>query len=175
MVSDLRVRRAQTSRFSTDGGLLTRFIREKLAQHVEPTRLGTPRGAPIGCSRKKMTAALFALTHADVKQTAKEVRQEYEIWCRDSGVRFPLSARKLAARLEARGCRQHRGHAGTRFWEGIRSARRVTQVTRVTSSSGTPFTRFRRTKVLRSDVTDVTRVTVGGGREQQSPYTGFPR
>jgi putative DNA primase/helicase len=56
----------------------------------------------------------------DGELPASMLRQEYEIWCRDSGVRFPLSARKLAARLEARGCRQRRGHAGTRFWEGIR-------------------------------------------------------
>jgi hypothetical protein len=60
-----------------DDGLLTRFIREKLARHVEPTRLGTPRGAPVGFSRKKMAAALFALTSADVKQTAKKVRVSY--------------------------------------------------------------------------------------------------
>jgi hypothetical protein len=77
MVGDHSVRRAQNPRLSGDGGLLTRFIREKLAQHVEPTRLGTPRGAPIGFSRKKMTAALFALTRADVKQTAKDVRVSY--------------------------------------------------------------------------------------------------
>ena len=77
MVGDHSVRRAQNPRLSGDGGLLTRFIREKLAQHVEPTRLGTPRGAPIGFSRKKMTAALFALTRADVKQTANEARVSY--------------------------------------------------------------------------------------------------
>ena len=51
---------------------------------------------------------------------ASMLRQVYETWCRDSGVRFPLSPRKLAARLEARGCRQRRGSAGTRFWEGVR-------------------------------------------------------
>ena len=37
----------------------------------------------------------------DGELPASMLRQEYEIWCRDSGVRFPLSARKLAARLEA--------------------------------------------------------------------------
>jgi putative DNA primase/helicase len=51
---------------------------------------------------------------------ASMLRQVYETWCRDSGVRFPLSPRKLAARLEARGCRQRRGSAGTRFWQGLR-------------------------------------------------------
>jgi hypothetical protein len=71
------IRQLQTPRFSTHGGLLTRFIGEKLAQHVEPTRLGTPRGVPIGFSRKKMAAALFALTTADVKETAREVRVSY--------------------------------------------------------------------------------------------------
>ena len=51
---------------------------------------------------------------------ASMLRQVYETWCRDSGVRFPLSPGKLAARLEARGCRQRRGPKGTRFWEGLR-------------------------------------------------------
>jgi hypothetical protein len=77
MVGRQGSRQAQTPRFGVEEGLLTRFIREKLAQHVEPTRLGTPRGAPIGFSRKKMAVALFALTSADVKQTAKEVRVSY--------------------------------------------------------------------------------------------------
>ena len=97
MVGDHSVRRAQNPRLSGDDGLLTRFIREKLAQHVEPTRLGTPRGAPIGFSRKKMTAALFALTRADVKQTAKEVRVSYGLvrkW------RTEAAFKRLVERLE---------------------------------------------------------------------------
>jgi hypothetical protein len=77
MVVGQPIRELQTPRFSTDGGLLTRFIGEKLAQHVEPTRLGTPRGVQIGFSRKKMAVALFALTTADLKETAREVRVSY--------------------------------------------------------------------------------------------------
>jgi putative DNA primase/helicase len=48
------------------------------------------------------------------------LRKGYEEWCRDNGVRFPLSARAFAARLEARGCRSRRGGGGTRLWQGIR-------------------------------------------------------
>ena len=51
---------------------------------------------------------------------ASMLRQAYETWCRDSGVRFPLSARKVAARLEARGCRSTRVAGGTRLWQGLR-------------------------------------------------------
>jgi putative DNA primase/helicase len=47
------------------------------------------------------------------------LRQAYEEWCRESGVRFPLNPRKVAARLEARGCRSKRV-GGTRLWQGIR-------------------------------------------------------
>ncbi len=52
--------------------------------------------------------------------SARMLRQAYEEWCRDQGIRFPLSARKLAARIEARGCRSRRAAGGTRLWQGIR-------------------------------------------------------
>ena len=60
-------------------GLLTRFLRERLAGHAEPTRRGTPRGALIGFSRKKLAAALFAVTNTDVKATAKELGVSYGV------------------------------------------------------------------------------------------------
>src|SRR5262245_24948671 len=70
-------RRTETHRFAVGEGLLTRFLRERLAGHEEPTRRGTPRGALIGFSRKKLAAALFAVTSADVKATAREVGVSY--------------------------------------------------------------------------------------------------
>jgi hypothetical protein len=60
-------------------GLVTRFIRHTLEQHVEPTRRGTPRGAPVGFSRKKLAAALLTLTSADVKQTARAIGVSYSL------------------------------------------------------------------------------------------------
>jgi hypothetical protein len=83
--------------FRGEDGLLSRFIRHRLAQHVEPTRLGTPRGTPVGFTRKKLAAALAALTSADVKQTAAEVRVSYGVvrkW------RTEAPFRRLVERLE---------------------------------------------------------------------------
>ncbi len=51
---------------------------------------------------------------------ASDLRREYDGWCRDNGVRFPLSATDLAARLRARGCTAHRGGGGVRIWRGVR-------------------------------------------------------
>jgi putative DNA primase/helicase len=50
---------------------------------------------------------------------AGDLRRAYEDWCRDAGVRLPLGARQLAARLEARGCRQRRTKEA-RLWQGLR-------------------------------------------------------
>jgi hypothetical protein len=86
-------------------GLLTRFIREKLAQHVEPTRLGIPRGAPVGFSWTKMAAALSALTSADVKQTAKEIRVSYGVvrkWRTEAG--FKVLVERLEDEFVERFC-----------------------------------------------------------------------
>ncbi len=97
MVEKSGSRGTETPRKKTDDGLLIRFIREQLAQHVEPTRLGTPRGAPVGFSRKKMAAALSALTSEDVKQAAKEVGVSYGLvrkW------RTEAAFKALVARLE---------------------------------------------------------------------------
>src|SRR5262245_35287962 len=79
MASAPASRRTETHRFAVGEGLLTRFLREKLAGHVEPTRQGTPRGVPVGFSRKKLTAALFAVTSTDVKPTAREVGVSYGV------------------------------------------------------------------------------------------------
>jgi hypothetical protein len=46
---------------------------------VEPARLGTPRGAPVGFSRKKLAAALLTLTSRDVKRTAKDLGVSYGV------------------------------------------------------------------------------------------------
>ena len=97
MVTGRQARRPAIHRFAVGDGLLTRFLRDKLAQHVEPTRRGTPRGAPVGFSRTKLAAALFALTSADVKQTARELRVSYGVtrkW------RTEAAFQALVARLE---------------------------------------------------------------------------
>lgn len=79
MVARRGPRQLRAPRGSRSDGLLSRFIREKLAQHVEPARQGTPRGAPVGFSRKKLAAALGALTSRDVQQTAREVGVSYGV------------------------------------------------------------------------------------------------
>jgi hypothetical protein len=41
--------------------LLARFIEDKLANYVEPTKKGTPKGEPVGFSRTKYKATLYTL------------------------------------------------------------------------------------------------------------------
>jgi hypothetical protein len=84
-------------RLAGTDGLLTGFIGEQLVRHVEPARLGTPRGAPVGFSRKKLAAALFALTSRDVKHTAKDLGVSYGVvrkW------RTEVAFKALVERLE---------------------------------------------------------------------------
>jgi hypothetical protein len=84
-------------RLAAADGLLTGFIGEQLVRHVEPARLGTPRGAPVGFSRKKLAAALFALTSRDVKHTAKDLGVSYGVvrkW------RTEVAFKALVERLE---------------------------------------------------------------------------
>lgn len=53
--------------------LLNSFIREKLASYVEPQRKGTPKGEPIGFTKKKYHAGLQMLTSCLQKDIAKYV------------------------------------------------------------------------------------------------------
>jgi putative DNA primase/helicase len=49
-----------------------------------------------------------------------DFNRRYAAWCRDAGIRHPLSLREIAARLEQRGC-GHRIVRGNRRWTGIRT------------------------------------------------------
>lgn len=61
-------------------GALGGFIQRKLREYVEPSREGTPKGEPIGLSKKKYHAALLAgLTSLDLKQVAREVHVSYDL------------------------------------------------------------------------------------------------
>lgn len=60
-------------------GILGGFIGQKLRQYVEPERAGTPKGTPIGLSRKKFHAALLALTNIDLRKQAKVIRVSYGV------------------------------------------------------------------------------------------------
>jgi putative DNA primase/helicase len=51
-----------------------------------------------------------------------EIRDAYETWCKDNGIKHPLSMAEIGRRLAARGCKQaSSGHA--RAWSGMRLAR----------------------------------------------------
>jgi hypothetical protein len=60
--------------------LIPRFIRSKLADYAEPTRKGTPKGEPVGFSKTKYCATLYALRDKvlsggeDLKAQAKELK-----------------------------------------------------------------------------------------------------
>ena len=51
--------------------------------------------------------------------SSKSLREAYESWCHENGVRKPLIARDLAERLRARGC-THRRTGRARIWQGVR-------------------------------------------------------
>src|SRR5262245_44256487 len=60
-------------------GVLGAFIQDKLKDHVEPTRAGTPKGEAIGLSRKKFYAALLSLTSLDLRKQAKVIGVSYGV------------------------------------------------------------------------------------------------
>lgn len=56
--------------------------------------------------------------------TSKELREGYEAWCRENGVRHPLTSKELGARLRAKGCEQGKlGTCRARSWRGLRLLR----------------------------------------------------
>lgn len=55
----------------------------------------------------------------DYRISRKQLREAYEEWCRDEGVRHPLGPKKLHERLRERGCREAAVN-GTRYWDGVR-------------------------------------------------------
>lgn len=53
------------------------FIDSKVNEYVEPSRQGTPKGDPIGFSRKKYIATLGMLTNQKLKDLAKSIGVSY--------------------------------------------------------------------------------------------------
>ena len=51
---------------------------------------------------------------------ASELRDAYEAWCEDRGIRKPLTGQELGAKLTAKGAESKKGHAGRRYWQGVR-------------------------------------------------------
>jgi hypothetical protein len=60
-------------------GILGGFIVKKLQEYVEPTRAGTPKGQPVGLSRKKFHAAILCLTNVDLRKQAQIIRVSYGV------------------------------------------------------------------------------------------------
>lgn len=50
---------------------------------------------------------------------ATVLRDAYESWCREQGIKHPLSGKDFGARLRERGCEPTKSN-GARFWRGIR-------------------------------------------------------
>lgn len=55
--------------------------------------------------------------------TAADLRDAYERWCREQGVRVPLAAGELAKRLGDRGANASKGAQGRRVWRRVRLQR----------------------------------------------------
>ena len=56
---------------------------------------------------------------ADEKVSRDEFRRSYEDWCKSEGIRTPLAARDVAARLRERQCTDGKSD-GKRVWKGVR-------------------------------------------------------
>lgn len=57
--------------------LLQQFIADKMGAYKEPTRKGTPRGEPIGLTKKKYCTVLLCLMGVPLKEIAKSVKVSY--------------------------------------------------------------------------------------------------
>ena len=57
--------------------LLQKYVDKKIANYVEPSRLGTPKGDPIGFSKDKYSATLYMLYHLPLKAIAKNYNFSY--------------------------------------------------------------------------------------------------
>jgi putative DNA primase/helicase len=49
-----------------------------------------------------------------------ELREQYETWCSDRGIRRPLTVQEFSKKLLEKGCETHKGDHGRRFWLGVR-------------------------------------------------------
>jgi putative DNA primase/helicase len=72
------------------------------------------------------------VVEAQAETPAKRLRDLYEEWTKENGVRNPISGRAWADRLRAYGCVSAKGTGGTRLWKGIRPL----QEDEVASNSG---------------------------------------
>lgn len=50
---------------------------------------------------------------------ASRLREEYEGWCRATGLKYPITGKAWAAALRGLGCANRRGHGGVYWWDGI--------------------------------------------------------
>jgi len=49
-----------------------------------------------------------------------ELRELYESWCEDRGIRKPLTGQEFGAKLSSKGAESKRGTQGRRYWQGVR-------------------------------------------------------
>lgn len=89
------------------------------------------------------------------------LRAAYLDWAKENGIKFTLSTRGLAEKLEARGCDARRGSGGARFWLGIGLLDPPSDASDASDAISQTFPyKGLPEKVMKSDVTHVTRVTL---------------
>ncbi len=59
--------------------LLTTFIENKIKDYQEPTRKGTPKGEPIGFSKKKFAAALNLISNVYLYTFGDDLEVDYQV------------------------------------------------------------------------------------------------
>jgi hypothetical protein len=59
--------------------LLTTFINDKIREYQEPTRKGTPKGEPIGFSKRKFAAALLKISDSPMINFYHQIKVDYQV------------------------------------------------------------------------------------------------
>ena len=67
----------QKGKLIVSEGILSDFINEKAISYEEPSRMGTPKGQPVGFSLPKYSSALLMLTSLSLKEIADKLVISY--------------------------------------------------------------------------------------------------
>lgn len=108
-------------------GILNWCLQGLTAYYASGKRLAKPGRVSVATGTYRTisdTIAYFLATECtldpDGMISRLALREHFEKWCEEEGIRRPISARKFAVALKSHGIRNGTKYAGERFWTGIR-------------------------------------------------------
>lgn len=108
-------------------GILNWCLQGLTAYYASGKRLAKPGQVSVATGTYRTisdTIAFFLATECtldpDGMISRLALREHFEKWCEEEGIRHPISARKFAFALKSQGIRNGTKYAGERFWTGIR-------------------------------------------------------